>query len=476
MTTLGHRHRTPDWQVQSVFDPDGEGHDFAYTIGLHDRGLPELHIWGRPPMGEDPGDDWMFSDRDRCGILNELAFALIDGDKTVGSRWEERYDDGLVTVRFQLDPPGDRDELEAFGIAPGAEVLPLRWSLHRAPVARPRPLNKRGRERATNEYAAILDGLGAAASMPPGWLLPPRFEPGGAFGPLTLLVAGRVAEFWSADAATLSRLLEASVCLHVGGGLTWPGTVAAAVARELGRVDEVARTGDLATELVQQRTLQDTWPQVLAELIDEIGFGPGEAVPDEVEHGFHHNMGELLWTVLATEVVADRLTSAQRLHGRGAWLSGLAPYGELPGPPWRAPRRVLDRLSAALRPLAGDELHEIVARHRDESLEDYQTLSTQLEGWALVGPAGCPWRGVLDRLPGVLEIKRELARLRRLVAPAGLVVPEVARGTGLQQWATVMTSAACHRNRLSPSDVAALTAPFLDLVPELPGVVNGLES
>ena len=42
----------------------------------------------------------------------------------------------------------------------------------------------------------------------------------------------------------------------------------------------------------------------------------------------------------------------------------------------------------------------------------------------------------------------------------------------LQEWATVMTSAACHRDRLSVDDVATLTTPFLDLVPELPYVIS----
>src|SRR4051812_8879462 len=92
VTALGHDHnRTPDWQVQSVFDPEGEGHDSAYTIGLHERALPELHIWGRPPLGDDPGEDWMFSPSDRCRILNELAWKLIDEEIGVGDRWEEQY-------------------------------------------------------------------------------------------------------------------------------------------------------------------------------------------------------------------------------------------------------------------------------------------------------------------------------------------------------------------------------------------------
>ena len=62
MTSLGNaRQRTPDWQVTAVFDPEGGGRDFAYSVGLTDRGLPELHLWARPSLGDDPGADWKLS-------------------------------------------------------------------------------------------------------------------------------------------------------------------------------------------------------------------------------------------------------------------------------------------------------------------------------------------------------------------------------------------------------------------------------
>src|SRR5687768_4753774 len=120
MTTLTHTHehdRQPSWTVQTVFDPEGGGKDFAYTIGLDDLGHPELHVWGRPSLGDDPGDDWMFSADDRCRILNELAWLLIDGELRVGSEVTREYDDGHAVVRFRVDPPGDIEELEAFGVA-----------------------------------------------------------------------------------------------------------------------------------------------------------------------------------------------------------------------------------------------------------------------------------------------------------------------------------------------------------------------
>jgi hypothetical protein len=452
MTTLGNgRQRTADWQVQSVLDPGGEGHDFAYTIGLHDRGLPELHIWGRPSLGDDPGADWMFSPHDRTRLLNELAWQLIDGELTVGNSWERPYDDGLVTCRFRLDPPGDRDELEAFGIMPGADVLPVRWSLHRRPIGRPRPLGKRGLKRATAEYAAVLARLGDRAVVPDGWTLPPTFEPGGKFGPLTPMVAARVAELWSADAIHLGNLLWAAATMLQGGAITWPVAAASALSREIGRVDEAIRTKDAAIALVESRMGRPDWPQIERELGAVIGFEPEEVSAGDLRRAVHGNLGELLWTVLITEVVADQLSKQQRFQGRGAWLTGLGPVGELPGPEWRAPRQLLDRLYALLRPLSTTTLLEIVTRHLDDDLEDFQRLAGAVQGWAMTAPAGCPFTGGLDRLPGVTWT----------------------RGVDdLQEWATVMTSAACHRDRLSADDVATLTTPFLDLIPELPSVIS----
>ena len=393
----------------------------------------------------------MFSPRDCLIILNDLAWQLIDGQLAIGDTWEQPYDEGLVTCRFRLDPPGDRDELQALGIAPGADVLPVRWSLHRCPVGRPRPLGKRGLQRASAEYAAILARLDDDASVPDGWSLAPAFEPGGEFGPLTPMVVARVAEFWSADAITLSNLLWAATTMAQGGSITWPVAFTGALSREFGRVDEGARTMDAARAVVDSRMEQPDWPQVERELGAAIGFEPGEVKAGDLRRATRGNLGELLWTVLMTEVVADQLTKQQRFQGRGAWLTGLGPVGELPGPEWRAPKRVLDRLYAVLRPLSEATLLEIVARHLDDDLEDYQRLAGATQGWAITAPAGCPFGGGLDRLPGVTW-------------PRAF--------DQLQEWATVMTSAACHRDRLSADDVATLTTPFLDPVPELPSVIS----
>lgn len=128
---------TPDLcQIISVFDPDGEGGDFAYTVGLADRGLPELHVWARPGEGSDPGLDWMLSPRDRHALLMEFAEDLVAGRITVGSERTHVYDDGLATAFYRLDEPVEADVLEAFGAAP-APVIPIRWRLERPPAGLP---------------------------------------------------------------------------------------------------------------------------------------------------------------------------------------------------------------------------------------------------------------------------------------------------------------------------------------------------
>ena len=77
----------------------------------------------------------MFSPCDRTKILNQLAWQLIEGTLHVGDTWQATYDGGLATASFRLDTPGDREELEAFGIASGAVVLSLPAGRCRPPSA-----------------------------------------------------------------------------------------------------------------------------------------------------------------------------------------------------------------------------------------------------------------------------------------------------------------------------------------------------
>lgn len=123
---------TIPFMVQGVFDEDELGRDFAYTIGLHELGRPELHLRSRPTHGDDPGGaDWHLSMNDLGSFLNRLGMSVLRREIAVGSEVEEACDGGATILRMRLDPPEAAEELEAYGVDPAANVVPVRWSLHR---------------------------------------------------------------------------------------------------------------------------------------------------------------------------------------------------------------------------------------------------------------------------------------------------------------------------------------------------------
>ena len=96
---------TNDWKVIVVIDPDGGGRDHAYTVGLHERGQPELFLWARPTDGDDPGADWILSEYDLTSKLDQLGAQLIAGTVAPGATVEARYDAGTTRAQFRLQEP-----------------------------------------------------------------------------------------------------------------------------------------------------------------------------------------------------------------------------------------------------------------------------------------------------------------------------------------------------------------------------------
>jgi hypothetical protein len=142
----------PTWSVQAVFEP-GTARAFAYTIGLQDLGLPELHMLSHPTVGSDRGRNWHLSTRDLGYLLNRFGSQLMLGEIGVGQEIDLSMDDGATTVRCTFGTPVPGSALEALG-ARDAPVIPIRWSLHRTPrsmtcscdkpsTSRPRPRARR---------------------------------------------------------------------------------------------------------------------------------------------------------------------------------------------------------------------------------------------------------------------------------------------------------------------------------------------
>ena len=451
--------RAPFWQVQAVFDPDGEGGDFAYTIGLHERGLPELHLWARPTLGEDPGHDWMFSIRDRTEVLNDLAAKLVVGEICVGSEVVDTFDGGLATVRFRVDPPGDREELEAFGIAPGAVVLPVRWSLHRLPEGAPTAVPVLMRRLLEPEVRRLRAAATRPTLSPRGWELPEGsavdFSKDQPFGPFTPLVRARAAQLWQADDETIREALEIALAVEAADGLGRHLPLAVAAARPVGRRAALEQLHDEVHELVWWLTdrpaVQRRWRAIVEGVVPE-----DTCRTTRERKRAQTNCAWLLHSLalgcLSVDALADVAEKSLLLAGRGPWVLA---FDGATGPDWHAEGLVQEAVRRLLQPLSLDQLADVARRHvvnRVASAHDergYAHVTVRLSAWSWVGPGACAWDQAIADLPGWTA-----TTARTDLDP-------------LHEWASCVTAAITHRDRLSEDEVRTFVAPFADLLPDL---------
>jgi hypothetical protein len=461
----------PFWQVQIVFDPDGTGADFAYTIGLHTRGLPELHIWARPSLGDDPGADWMLSTRDRGSVLNELAASMVAGRLGVGSEVTHEYDGGHTRVTYRVDPPGDREELQAFGVPDGVDVLPVRWALHRAPEGPLRPLAAEAEEAALLLYDELMGARNTSRRAPRGWRVPadPNFDTDQQFGPLTPVVLARAAQLWRADVDTVVALLRAAAEVDFDYSLTHAPTVAAAVARPHGRSAALAHLHDRVHELVEAVTsapaAQRRWKTVTQAFDPEMWQELDRAGRQRVERNLVGLLRDVTLSCLAVEAVADVVDEALLLAGRGPWIRGVGRQPVPSAPAWEASADVLAAIDDLLRPRNAHglttiaRLHALAMTGRVEEAENYPELCSRLLTWATVSAAVYP-RRLLDELPGWGA------------SCAALPHNSVATPPELHAWATCLASALTHRARLSADDVRTFTLLYEEELPRLAALIN----
>lgn len=422
--------RRPWWIVNAIFDPDGGGADFSYTEGLAARGHPELHIWARPTDGLDPGEDWHFSQRDTCVLLNDLAWRLLDGTLRVGDRWEETYDGGLVTVRFEVGEPVEAASVEAFG-ARDAPVLPVRWSLDRPPVAPPRALAAAQRVALRSEYDELCALLPPGGVAPPGWALPGRFSAGPRqpYGPRHTMVLARAAQLFSGDVSFWYRLMMSAMLQHQQAPAGHAIAVAHAAARGAGRRDALVRLEEAVHRL--RTDLGLTWA------VDEVGAALrallGPVVDEELREAWLDAAGASIESCLLVEAVADEVPDQALTLGQGAVRSSLTTDGRAPGPEWLAPQGVLDRVRDLMVRL-GSETMVDHARQWDRQVgtEAVQVLG----GRTMLGSSHGPT--VQLEVDGVTVFgPRELVREQRRLQAV------------LQCWVNDLTAVVVHRAVLS---------------------------
>lgn len=426
----------PTWQVLWIFDEDDASAGFAYTVGLHDRGMPEVQIRCAPSLGDDPAPDWRFSGRDMGAILNDVGARLLSGAIDVGCTWEEEYDGGLVTVAFRVDPAEPAEDLEAYQVHREATVLPVRWALRRAPRGARRDPDP---DECTALEVELAEVPPSPRSAVPGrWRAPARrtWSADQRYGPRTPIVRAVAASLWTSPPRTLVEAVVLGTQVERGGGrLTWPVTLAAAQAWPLGLDDAVQRAvDDVHATAARHRpgATSGSWESV----VDAVACG---SVPDRrLERNLRHVVADLLSAVVAVEVVGSAASEQARLAALGPWAHAGLPPGVPAGPEWTAGPAVVRRLDELLARL-GDDARATVARLHDARLEAGrdERLLGMLTGWAVTGAAAAPSR------PGVHP-----------------------------DWATSLTTALTFRLRLTAEQVRDLAGPYVDVLPTLEDWLN----
>lgn len=104
--------RDHGWAVQYV---ESDRRPFAYTVGLHGRGLPELLITGLPADTA-------------CRVLNSLAHMIVDDGTTLAPAMHIDYQDRFLIEVVEVEHPDVhlRYAVELFG--PRVRALQMVWA------------------------------------------------------------------------------------------------------------------------------------------------------------------------------------------------------------------------------------------------------------------------------------------------------------------------------------------------------------
>lgn len=331
-----------------------EGGGFAYTMGLAERGLHELHMGDKPTHGDDPGADFCLSSADLCDAINGFADEWVAGSSRVGDTRELSLDDGLTTALVTFGEPVNADTVEAWGARPSL-VVPLTWSLHRPPRGRPVEIMEHAREayeREIREVAMRCDPrVAVSGAAPPGATI--GFDVDAPFGPLSGLVsvhARAVAGVRDVD-VLVSNACSAKSVVNPGALM---GRIAT-LSRLSGRDDQLEAVHWLAHRVIERLAQRRMWRDHAAELARACGMSLKQAQLD-----LESMVGASAMCMLMSVALDDVLPEAMILAAQGPWRATLSGTGADPGQRWRCSEEAEQAIRRAFATFDADELQHVV--------------------------------------------------------------------------------------------------------------------
>jgi hypothetical protein len=376
---------TPDWQVIGVV-ADGDGlPEFSYTVGLHERGLPELFLWDRPSGGTDPGEDWRFRDLERGRLLNHWARQLINGDLHPGMTWTEEMDFGLASVTFTTGELVEPLTVEALMAAPSAKVMPVRYALRRDPLREPTEADAAARAEIRQWTADVVEALTTGrGARPPAQSLPePPYDTSlvQPFGPATPLVKVLRAAVTAAGPRELEDLIAVSISMEMHGLIYAERAIAAtaAYARAVGLHEQRAAAEGVAMDDAhrkrQERAVRQGFSEFMGERLDT-------RAGRRAVYSLTHQLGNALGAAYTAAVVIDTLPHDLRTSALGPVLTALTAGS--------VPRLWFDQgTREGVRSLLGDLTRAQVSAIC-RTFEDLQDETCAVHVAALTGPGDSP--------------------------------------------------------------------------------------
>lgn len=104
--------RDHGWAVQFV---ESEQRPFAYTVGLHDKGLPELLITGLPAQTS-------------ARLLNSIAHQIVEDGITLRPAMHIHFHDEFILEVVEVDRPDVHLKFAAALLGPQIRALQLVWT------------------------------------------------------------------------------------------------------------------------------------------------------------------------------------------------------------------------------------------------------------------------------------------------------------------------------------------------------------